>query len=363
MKRPLFASLFFIFFLGQYLYSQTTLFSEDFEISPVTSIVNISSGTLLDGPSPCGFATRGTTADFNSSNVDFLNLQNSSFFLGLNPEAPCGGFYNASLYSDTMDFSGIDSIFFKCKYFKSTTLAWGPTELNFVFDNLSSQFTIDSEFSTTDSWDSVVVSLPIGMISPNVLFTINLGGGEGVAIDDIEIVAYSTPILFPQPTNFQFSYTYISTGGLGWGVCSDTVIYGPAYCSSFIWNTPDTSLTTASLAYYNLYIYDAFLLDTLLITSTTDTSFEISQGFIGEMWVTAIYTGPSGESVPSNTVVNDDLPISIEEELLKANINVFYNSNIKQLVIENAEKIENYKLFDINGKIIISGKTTSQQLM
>jgi len=30
-----------------------------------------------------------------------------------------------------------------------------------------------------------------------------------------------------------------------------------------------------------LYIYDAFLLDTLLITSTTDTSFEISQGFTG----------------------------------------------------------------------------------
>ncbi|MFH2143138.1 MAG: T9SS type A sorting domain-containing protein [Bacteroidota bacterium] len=337
--------------------SQTILFSEDFETSPVISFVNAFSGITPDGPSPCGEASRGTTADFNSTNVDFQNTQNSSFFLGVNPQAPCGGFYNALLISDTLDFSGVDSLVFESRYFKSTTLSWGPATLQIVFDNTIDKDTIETEFISFDSWDNTVVALAPEFISPNVIISINMGGGEGVAIDDFEIVGYIHPIFFPQPTNFQFSYDYIMLGD--WGICLGTTVMGPAYCSHFSWNTPDTSLTTATFDHYVLYYYDYYLSDTLVVTTTTDTIFEIEQGFIGEMWVTAVYTGPNGESDSSNVIINPDLPISVIENENVSNIDVFYNQNSGQLCFENADKIQIYYIYDIRGNVIVSGKNTS----
>jgi|AntAceMinimDraft_17_1070374.scaffolds.fasta_scaffold02082_10 hypothetical protein len=171
------------------LKSQSLLFHEDFEISPVTSILNSGETQLTEGPSPCGKGSRGNTADFNSTNVEFQNSQNSSYFLGVNPEFPCGGFYNASLTTDSLNLSAADSLKFKCHYFKSTTLGWGGSAiLNIVFDNGTTNFTIESEFSTNDNWDSLEIALPNSMIDPSVLMTINLGGGEGVGIDDIKII-------------------------------------------------------------------------------------------------------------------------------------------------------------------------------
>ncbi len=171
------------------LKAQSLLFHEDFEISPVTNIFNSGETQLTEGPSPCGKGSRGNTADFNSTNVDFQNLQNSSYFLGVNPESPCGGFYTASLTTDSLDLSAADSLKFKCHYFKSTTLGWGGAILNIVFNNGTTNFTIDqSKFPINDNWDSLEIALPNSMIDPSVLMTINLGGGEGVGIDDIKII-------------------------------------------------------------------------------------------------------------------------------------------------------------------------------
>jgi hypothetical protein len=72
--------------------AQTVLFSENFEISPVTSIINSFGGNVPDGPSPCGQASRGTTTDFNSGSVNFQNTQNNTYFVAVNPQTPCGGF-------------------------------------------------------------------------------------------------------------------------------------------------------------------------------------------------------------------------------------------------------------------------------
>lgn len=191
MKQKL-QALFAILCCAQIPVNAQIYFQEDFEAIPVTTILNNLTGEsqLPDGPPACAQGSRGNTADFNSTNVDFQNAQNASYFLGVNAEV-CGGFYNATLITDTvtgLDLSAADSLKFSCRYFKSTTLGWGPTTLKIVFDNGATTFTIESEFVTTDSWDNLEVGLPASMISAAVEIIIeNMGGGEGVALDDILI--------------------------------------------------------------------------------------------------------------------------------------------------------------------------------
>jgi len=172
--------------------AQAVLFQETFEVGPVTSVLNTFGDTVQDGASPCGQASRGTTSDFNSLNVDYQNAQNSTSFLGLNPEAPCGGAYNASLYSDTMDWSGFDSLIFSCDYFKSTTLGWGATELEIIFNSSMGTDTIGAKLlSDTNNWGNVQVKLATSIIDSFVSIRINLGGGEGVGLDNILVNGYS----------------------------------------------------------------------------------------------------------------------------------------------------------------------------
>jgi hypothetical protein len=172
------------------LNAQNVLFQEDFETAPITSIVNTFGDSVPNGSSPCGQASRGTTADLNSSSIDFINAQNSTYFLGVNPESPCGGFYQATLASDSMDWSASDSIVFKCRYFMSTTLNWGSYGCRIIFNDGFDADTISTEFTTTNSWDSLIVGIPISLASPDVVMTITMGGGEGVALDDIQIINF-----------------------------------------------------------------------------------------------------------------------------------------------------------------------------
>ncbi|MFT6244767.1 MAG: hypothetical protein ACJAXI_001536 [Crocinitomicaceae bacterium] len=210
---------------------QTVLFSEDFEASPVTNFLNTwtSETQLPDGPSPCGSSTRGNSADFNSSTVDFNVAQNGSYFLGLNPESPCGGFYNASLHSPTQDFSGLaDSIVVSIRYFKSSTLGWGPSQLEIVFDNGTVTDTIRDQFATIDNWDVIDYVLPISMHKAIVDITINIGGGEGVGLDDMTVTRYlviastieiATGLsLFPNPAKDQINIRSKSEHLLSWEI-------------------------------------------------------------------------------------------------------------------------------------------------
>lgn len=190
MKKLIYLAAFIV--ISMSLNAQIVIFYENFETSPVTSFVNSYTDSLPDGPSPCSQASRGTTADFNSTHVDFQSTQNATYFLGVNPESPCGGYYNAFLVSDTLDLSGYDSLVFKSKYFMSSTLNWGPSIISIVFDNSTDKDTIESEFVNTDNWDSIKVTLPVSMIASQVLISINMGGGEGAALDDIEISGYNT---------------------------------------------------------------------------------------------------------------------------------------------------------------------------
>jgi hypothetical protein len=196
MKKNLISLTLLVLLTGQLTSLQAqSLFLENFETSPVTSILNsapLSETQLTTGPPPCAKASRGTTVDFNSVNVNFNNTQNSTYFLGANPEGPCNGYYMAALNTSSLNFSGQESLRFKCRYFKSSTLNWGPDSLRITFSDGVSKFVIDSLFSVTDNWTTIDVPLPNFLIAPAVTIKFKMGGGEGVGLDDIEIVNISS---------------------------------------------------------------------------------------------------------------------------------------------------------------------------
>ncbi len=163
------------------------LFSEDFE-SPTSQIVNVATGTLPDGPSTCTRASRGSSADYNSMNVDMRDDQNCSSYMAANPESPCSGYYTANTETNPISIPNLSNdVYFRCKYYQTTTLGWGVTSIQVTLDNGVNTQVFQSEFSTMDSWDSIEVKILDAFKGTNVTMSIELGGGNAVAFDDIQI--------------------------------------------------------------------------------------------------------------------------------------------------------------------------------
>jgi len=154
---------------------------------------------------------------------------------------------------------------------------------------------------------------------------------------------------FPEPLNFEFSFNYIMMFESGF--CDGQIVGGPTYCSHFNWTTPDTSSTSSNLEYYNIYYYQYSTNDTLLIASIPDTLFEVELGVLGEVWVTAVYSNPEGESVQSNIIVNEDLPIIVNENKLNKRNVILYNRETQRISINNSIQINKLKIFDSQGKL------------
>lgn len=182
--------------------AQTTLFEEDFEDSTITTFLNDGFGgpyTIPTGGSACGFTSRGNSTIFNTSGVDFKNAQNGTYYLGGNPEAPCGGVYNATVLGDTtLDLSGtVDSLVFECRYFKDTLLAWGIPTIDITFDDPgTASYTINNAAfgmpaGGWGNWATLRVKLPSSIAVADVDMDIIFGINDGVAIDDIRILSYS----------------------------------------------------------------------------------------------------------------------------------------------------------------------------
>jgi hypothetical protein len=168
------------------------------------------------------------------------------------------------------------------------------------------------------------------------------------------LASLTTMAQFPAPTNLEFEYQYIMIDQGGY--CDGHWISGPAYCSHFNWSPPDTSTTEATLDHYNLYYNQYWYPDTTLVLycSVQDTFFTVENGFMGEMWVTAVYSGPQGESGPSNIIINPDLPISVDQTGLPAKKLLSFDSNLQIVRIDQSDKISSIKLYDSLGKLIKS---------
>ena len=168
------------------------------------------------------------------------------------------------------------------------------------------------------------------------------------------ILSLTISAQFPEPRNFAFAYSYIMIGQSE--VCGPEtngpgdLIYGPAYCTHFEWNRPDTAPTSAHLESYKIY-YQSLQNKTTVLATTTDTSYYMAIGIMGKVWVTAVYSNPAGESLISNIQENGDLPIAIKELNLSAE-GITYDRENQTIILNNIDKPQVIKIIDATGKVI-----------
>ncbi|MCL2073545.1 MAG: T9SS type A sorting domain-containing protein [Marinilabiliaceae bacterium] len=179
---------------------------------------------------------------------------------------------------------------------------------------------------------------------------------EDVTLGDILL----TKIQFPAPQNFEMTYTYYKWDE--WGMCAGDVVYGPTYCSTFQWEVPYLTETSAQLTGYNLYYYytDVYyegmeipIDNVVLVAHTTNNYLQMEVGIIGLLWVTAVYTEPEGESVHSNYEFNDDLPISIDKSEIPS-YSIVYNQQERAVEIFGIENIKSIAIYGLDGILLNS---------
>jgi hypothetical protein len=115
---------------------------------------------------------------------------------------------------------------------------------------------------------------------------------------------------------------------------------------------PDPIYLNSYPDYFNIYYYDYYSGDTSIIATPQLPPYEMLIGILGEVWVTAIYSNPYGESGPSNIVVNLDLPIIVEEIKNNENLVFFYDPESQFIRFKEPAQIKQIKIIDIQGKVI-----------
>ena len=181
--------------------SQTIFYEQNFEVtSPITNILNSNGGgtfvesTLLEGPSQCGRASKGNTTVHNSANIDFNSTENSGEFLALNPEDPCGGVNDAYIQTTDIDLSAQTSqVYLSFRYLITTTNSFGGSYISLKAKNSSTDFLVidglsgSNPFTVEDSWTYYEVLLPMSANVADLNLEFEVGGGNGIAIDDIVV--------------------------------------------------------------------------------------------------------------------------------------------------------------------------------
>jgi hypothetical protein len=175
-----------------------------------------------------------------------------------------------------------------------------------------------------------------------------------LSINLLLLISLNAFAQFPVPTDFQFNYTYIMIEQSGF--CEGQVVGGPTYCSAFSWNAPDTTGLPSQLEFYRIYYKIYFMQDStpIIIAEVNETFHEMQIGILGEIWVTAVYSNPDGESEPSNIIINDDLPISIEEQNNTNQFQIIYDREKHCLNFSSVESDITIRIYDLNGRCIIS---------
>lgn len=174
------------------------------------------------------------------------------------------------------------------------------------------------------------------------------------------IISISVFGQFPTPINFQYSYNYIHLHDSDF--CNGESLNGPDYCSNYSWHAPDLNSTNSTLKHYNIYFSHNSNGENSHIITTTTNSFISERGIIvGYVWVTAVYTNPEGESEPSNIESNFDIPISVNENHLQNELNVFYDNKNQEIVI-NDDDISQINIINCNGVLINSYKTITNNI-
>jgi hypothetical protein len=150
---------------------------------------------------------------------------------------------------------------------------------------------------------------------------------------------------FPAPTNLIYSMgPYFYNDG---GNCLGRYFYGIGSCSQFVWNAPVSSQT---IDHYNIY-WQHGTSEPQVLGTPSSTYCWFANCFIGTMWITAVYSNPTGESGPSNIISNLDIAI----EVRKVNDNfkiIFYIDNSDVIHLQTESQLKLLKIFDSNGQVI-----------
>ena len=167
----------------------------------------------------------------------------------------------------------------------------------------------------------------------------------------ITISKYSIGQDFPSPENLTIEVCY-NNYPLGGEYCGPEY---PVYATvhSYTFDAPNLTGIESELIGYNLYYNDDFMV------SFTENYYEAECYGEGDYYVTAVYTNPSGESLPSNTVYAEGFMISINDYITSNLIKIYPNplTNTKQLTITSQNQINNVSFYNVLGKEIL--KTTN----
>ena len=164
---------------------------------------------------------------------------------------------------------------------------------------------------------------------------------------------------FPAPVNFQFGYDYIELDD--WGVCNGKGIRGPSYCSSFSWETPDMSTTTANLTKYKIY-YKSEYNEKVVIDSTTINFSTKEIGIVGSIWVTAVYSNPTGESLASNVISNASLPVHVRETKEPNKLQLRVDNAMKRIIINSDLIIQQVSILSLDGRVIYKQRSSADTI-
>lgn len=159
---------------------------------------------------------------------------------------------------------------------------------------------------------------------------------------------------FPSPKNFSVLVEYVEMDGMGWTDCGDSVLHAPAYCTRMSWSVPDTNTTESSLVRYNVY-QDGHL---RFSVDKNKYSENLCIALTGNMYITATYSNPEGESAHSNSVfISSELPIGLNEIAKEIQPTVLFNESTQRIEIRNYEvDIESIALYNLYGKLMVISK-------
>jgi len=161
-----------------------------------------------------------------------------------------------------------------------------------------------------------------------------------------------------------FKYTLFYNNEGNYQICCGKLLGVYGYCSIFSWTLPDTAGKSEKLQYFKIHNIN-YLDENIIIDSTKDTTFCINVGYMGDLFVTAVYSNPYIESDPSNIIYLRGLPISIKEpDLINNGYIIYPNPNGGNFTLEfpNPEnKTQQITITDITGKTVFETTTTQEK--
>ena len=163
------------------------------------------------------------------------------------------------------------------------------------------------------------------------------------------LFSLSTFAQFPAPTNFTLQGKYVVMGNCEFCLSLNDVC-GPSSCSTYSWQAP-TGTTTATLDHYVIYGKDGSNKITFS-QAVTSTSYWSQTGPVGSFYVTAVYTNPTGESLPSNIAEGWSSTPTENKLILSAKQNVTLNYNEQTLTINTDRTLIKMNLINSNGRVI-----------